>query len=306
MDYPKKITVVEVGPRDGFQMVKDWIETEDKIKICKMLLDAGVEALECTSFISPKAIPQMADAKEVAEELLKIPGADEKLYALVGNRKGVDRAVEAGIKKITMVISASPEHNKRNVNRTPEESLAELKQTVIDYPNIHIKLDLATAFGCPFLGEVTLDQIFYVLDGAVEYGIKDICLCDTIGVALPDQVGRIMDAVKKRYEGKDILFSVHLHNTRGLAMASTIAALDSGITRFETAVNGLGGCPFAPGASGNMATEDLIYFTNHSNIETGIDIDKIIEISGFMAKNNGLNGDKKINSVTINTVFNNN
>ena len=303
MVYPRSATIVEVGPRDGFQSIKPWIETSEKITACKALLETGIPYLECASFISPKAIPQMKDAAEVSEALLAIPGAADRLYALVGNKKGADRAEAAGIKKIAMVISASPEHNKNNVNKTPAESLDELRATIEAHPDLHIKMDLATAFGCPFRGEVTMDEITFVLDGVIEAGIRDICLCDTIGVAMPDQVKSIFLALQRRYADKDVLWSVHLHNTRGMALANTIAAMEAGVTRFETAMAGLGGCPFAPGASGNMATEDLLYFFRESGISSGVDLDKVIHISEQIVGKIGCTRDSKIDAVTVHKVF---
>lgn len=303
MAYPKKVSIVEVGPRDGFQSIKPWIETSDKIEVNRRLMDAGLSLVEFTSFISPKAIPQMKDAAEITEALLEQPGNMGCLYALVGNKKGADRAVNAGVKNITMVISASPDHNKNNVNKSPAESLEELRLTLEAYPGLHIKLDLATAFGCPFRGEITMGEITFVLDAAVELGIDDICLCDTIGVAMPKQVDRIVRTLKDRYTSKNIQWSLHLHNTRGMAMSNTIAAMEAGIDRFETAVGGLGGCPFAPGASGNMATEDLVYFLNEMGIESGVDLSKVIETSEYIAKKIGCCCDSKINAVTVNKVF---
>lgn len=303
MAYPSSITVVEVGPRDGFQSVKPWIDTADKIETVRRLLDAGLPLVECTSFISPKAIPQMGDAAQVVEALMSLPGAAERLCALVANRKGADRAGEAGLAQIAMVISASPEHNRNNVNKTPAQSLDELRATREAHPDLHVKLDLATAFGCPFQGEVSLEEITFVLDGAVEVGVRDICLCDTIGVALPDQVGRLVRTLRERYVDRDILWSVHLHNTRGMAMSNTLAALEAGVDRFETAVAGLGGCPFAPGASGNMATEDLVYFLDEVDISSGIDLQKVIGISDFITGKIGCCRDSKINATTVHKVF---
>ena len=303
MKYPSSVTVVEVGPRDGFQSIKPWIETADKIETCRRLLEAGIPLMECTSFISPKAIPQMKDAEEVVTALLAIPGAADRLLALVGNKKGADRAHAAGVKKVAMVISASAEHNKNNVNKTPDQSLEELSATIAAYPDLHIKLDLATAFGCPFQGEVSMEEITYVLDGAVVAGIRDICLCDTIGVGMPDQVGRIFRALQERYGGRGVQWSVHLHNTRGMAMANTIAAMEAGVDRFETAVAGLGGCPFAPGASGNMATEDLLYFLNETGISSGVDINQVIGTSDYITGNIGCCRASKINATTVDKIF---
>ena len=303
MKYPSSVTVVEVGPRDGFQSIKPWIETADKIETCRRLLEAGIPLIECTSFISPKAIPQMKDAEEVAAALLAIPGAADRLLALVGNKRGADRAYAAGVKKIAMVISASAEHNKNNVNKTPEQSLEELRATVSAYPDLYVKLDVATAFGCPFQGEVSMEEITYVVDGAVKAGIRDICLCDTIGVGMPEQVGRIFRTLQERYSGQGVQWSVHLHNTRGMAMANTLAAMEAGVDRFETAVAGLGGCPFAPGASGNMATEDLIYFLNEAGIASGVDVNKVISVSEYITGKIGCCCDSKINATTVHKVF---
>ena len=302
MKYPASVTVVEVGPRDGFQSVKDWIETADKIQICRGLLDAGLPMMEYTSFISPKAIPQMRDAEEVSAALLDIPGAADRLYALVANKRGADRAWAAGVKKVAMVISASPDHNRSNVNKTPAQSLEELSATIDAYPHLHIKLDLATAFGCPFRGEVSMEEITFVLDGAVRAGIRDICLCDTIGVGMPEQVRYIFERLQERYVWEQVQWSVHLHNTRGMAMANTLAAMEAGITRFETAVAGLGGCPFAPGASGNMATEDLVYFLNEAGISSGVDLDRVIQVSEGIAGKIGCR-DSKINATTVHKIF---
>ena len=297
MKYPSSVTVVEVGPRDGFQSIKPWIETADKIETCRRLLEAGIPLMECTSFI------QMKDAEEVVTALLAIPGAADRLLALVGNKKGADRAHAAGVKKVAMVISASAEHNKNNVNKTPDQSLEELSATIAAYPDLHIKLDLATAFGCPFQGEVSMEEITYVLDGAVVAGIRDICLCDTIGVGMPDQVGRIFRALQERYGGRGVQWSVHLHNTRGMAMANTIEAMEAGVDRFETAVAGLGGCPFAPGASGNMATEDLLYFLNETGISSGVDINQVIGTSDYITGKIGCCRDSKINATTVHKIF---
>lgn len=303
MPYPSSVTVVEVGPRDGFQSIQPWIDTETKVTVCRMLLDAGVPLLECTSFISPKAIPQMKDAQEVAQALLAQPDYRDRLYALVGNKKGVDRAADAGISQITMVISASPAHNQSNVNKLPAQSLEELCAAAQAYPDLHIKLDLATAFGCPFQGEVSMKEITFVLDGAVAAGIRDICLCDTIGVAMPEQVKGLFYALQARYSQKDVLWSAHFHNTRGMAMANTLAAMEVGVQRFETAVAGLGGCPFAPGASGNMATEDLVYFLNEAGISSGIQLERVLATAEYITGKVGCCRDSKINAVTAQKIF---
>lgn len=302
MAYPKQVSIVEVGPRDGFQSIKSWIPTDVKIQAIEMLLDAGVDLMEGCSFISPKAIPQMRDADEIASALLG--RADrEKVFALIANKKGADRAAESKMKGLTVVISASEAHNMSNVRKTPAESLAELRDIRQSYPEIHIKLALATAFGCPFLGEVPYESICFVIDGALALGVKDICLCDTIGVASPNQVRSLLSDLIRKYEDDGIDWSLHLHNTRGLAAANTLVALELGIDRFETAVAGLGGCPFAPGASGNMATEDLIYLLQELGIACNADIHKVIKVSEYLTQGIQCCGDSKINSVTVNKVF---
>lgn len=303
MTYPSAVSIVEVGPRDGFQSIKPWIDTEDKVQTVRMLLDAGLSLVEATSFISPKAIAQMQDAAQVIEKLKDSPAVTDRIYALVANEKGVDRAVDAGVERITMVISASPDHNKSNVNKTPAESLESLCTIRAKYPNLHIKLDLATAFGCPFRGEVTMEELTFVLDGAVAAGIDDICLCDTIGVAMPDQVRQVFKTLMARYANQKIHWSVHLHNTRGLATSNTLAAMEAGVTCFETAVAGLGGCPFAPGASGNMATEDLVYLLDELGIHSGVDIHQVIQVSEYITGKIGCCCDSKINATTVHKVF---
>lgn len=300
MRFPKKVRICEVGPRDGFQSVVQWIETADKIEVVKRLFEAGVDLMEATSFVSPKAIPQMQDAAEIVQSLKGTPYIG-KAFALVPNKKGADRAVENGLSRLAMVISASESHNMSNVRKTPAQSLEELTEIRKVYPQTHIKLSLATAFGCPFGGEVPMDQVQALVDGAVTLGIHDICLCDTIGVAVPTQVSRIVAELKSNYPQVD--WSLHLHNTRGLAAANTVAALEEGIDRFETAAGGLGGCPFAPGASGNMATEDLVYLLDELGIATGVKVNKVIATTEFMTSRTGCSGDSKINSVTIHKIF---
>ncbi|QDW75364.1 hydroxymethylglutaryl-CoA lyase [Lachnospiraceae bacterium KGMB03038] len=267
MKLPEKVTVIEVGPRDGFQNVKDFIATEDKIRIIELLRNAGVTAVEVTSFVHPKAVPQMADAKEVAEKVReKFP--DLRAIALVPNERGAKNAWECGIKEVSYVISASEAHNQANVRRTVKESLEELGKIRQAVPELKVRLDIATAFGCPYAGKISQEQVFALMEEAKDFGIQEIVLCDTIGIADPVRVAGLAEAVKKRYP--EFIYTMHLHNTRGQGLANILAAMQNGITSFETSVGGLGGCPFAPGAAGNAATEDFLNMLDYMGVESGI------------------------------------
>ena len=299
---PQRVRITEVAPRDGFQSIKPWIDTELKISCVKRLFGAGADMVEACSFVSPKAIPQMKDAGDIAASLAGTPELDRAI-ALVPNAKGADLAAAAGMKNIAVVISASADHNMSNVRKTPAQSLEELKNIRAAHPQLHIKLDVATAFGCPFKGDVSLEEIRFVLEPALEMGIYDICLCDTIGVASPTLVRTVLGKLMAGYADKPVDWSVHFHNTRGLAAVNTMVALELGVDRFETAFAGLGGCPFAPGASGNMATEDLIYLLNELGIHHGMELDRVLAASEDFVAETGCCRDSKIDSVTKNKVF---
>lgn len=300
MEFPDKIWITEVGPRDGFQSLTDWIDTPIKVEIVRRLFQAGVSRMEVASFISPKAIPQMRDGEDVVAG--QEPENLEKSVGLVGNEKGAQRAWDCGLRSLTFVISASKAHNLSNVRKTPEQSLQELAHIRELFPQMRIKLSLATAFGCPFQGEIKDQEIRYVINGAIACGVREVCLCDTIGSAVPSQIRHVADLIRSDYEGQAVLWSLHLHNTRGLAAANTVVAMENGIRRFETAIAGLGGCPFAPGASGNMATEDLVYMAQRMGIETGIDLSKLLEITEFIHGTLGCRVDGRINMSTVNLV----
>lgn len=302
MNIPETIRIVEVGPRDGFQSVKQWIPTEHKTAIIQMLLSAGVDFMEAASFTSPKAIEQMKDAREVVESV-KTSADMGGIYALVPNLKGAERAYEAGVRQISLVISASEAHNLSNVRRTPEESLKELKIIRREFPSLKVKLSLGTAFGCPFIGEVADEKITFLTDGALDLGITDIALCDTVGMADPLLVVRRVGLLRQRYASQTVDWAMHLHNTRGLAAANTFAALTLGIDKFETAVGGLGGCPFAPGASGNMATEDLLFMAARMNIATKTHLETIIRTAEYIRDVVGIPIDGKINAKTRHTIY---
>ncbi|MBR0173237.1 MAG: hydroxymethylglutaryl-CoA lyase [Lachnospiraceae bacterium] len=271
----KIIDIYEVGPRDGFQSVKcRQITTREKLDVIDAMFDAGVHHMEYTSFVSPKAIPQLADAKEVTAYVLKKHG-DRDLFVLIPNLRGAQTAYELGIKKAAYVVSMSASHNQANINRTHEQSLEAFLEIRNAYPDMEIIVDLSTAFGCPFEGKVRdTEEPTRFLKPYVDAGMKSCCLCDTIGIADPEQVKGILRSLQKAYPALELM--VHFHDTRGCGMVNTLTAIGEGITSVQSTLGGLGGCPFAPGASGNLATEDLVWMLNEAGYETGISFEKLV------------------------------
>jgi hydroxymethylglutaryl-CoA lyase len=270
MRLPERVRLVEVGPRDGFQNISGLIPGEVKLREIELLVEAGVSELEVTSFVHPKAIPQMADAAEVAREAVLRFGDRALLTALVPNARGAEKALQSGITSVIYVISVSEAHNKANVNRSVEESCAEMRRLISAFPELSVRLDAATVFGCPFEGDMPRERVFRLADRAAEYGVKGITLCDTIGVANPRQVAEISAAALARYQ---LPLGLHLHDTRGMGLANCLAGLLSGVSILETSVGGLGGCPFAPGAAGNTSSEDLLNMLSSMGIATGVDFE---------------------------------
>lgn len=263
----------EIGSRDGFQNQKQWIPTENKKQIIDAIVAAGVRYIQCTSFISPKAIPQMADAQEVAEyALAQYPQVH--FSALAPNVRGAENAYRAGIRSIAYVVSLSATHNKANINRTHAQSFEAYQDIRARFPDLHISLDLATTFGCPFEGKFPVSRILDFLGEYVEVGLDDVDLCDTVGLANPRQVREVVAAVKTAFP--HITTHIHIHDTRNMGMVNTLAAIESGIDYVQAALGGLGGCPFAPGASGNLSSEDLIYMLNAMGYRTGVDFKRLL------------------------------
>lgn len=276
-----KIEIYEVGPRDGFQNVDEYIPMETKLQIVEGLLNAGIKHIQLTSFVSPKAIPQLKDSRELASICLKkYPNMD--FFALVPNLRGAEIAVETGMKWVSYVVSLSESHNLANINRSHEESLEELKKILMEHPKLDVCLDLATAFGCPFEGKKTEDDVLLFLEPYIDLGIGTVNLCDTIGIANPAQVRKTISRVKKDHPSLDL--QIHIHDTRNMGMVNTLAAIECGVNKAQSTLGGLGGCPYAPGASGNLATEDLVYMLSEMGYETDIDIQKLIEIAKYQAK----------------------
>lgn len=270
----RSIDIIEVGPRDGFQNLCDYMPAEKKMGIIDSLIEAGVRHMQITSFVSPKAIPQMKDAKEVAEACLeKYPELD--LFALIPNFRGAQTAHEVGMKKVTNVISLSTSHNKANINRTHDESFAELEKIITSFPDMEVDLDVATAFGCPFEGKYTDPKnLLIFLTRAWDLGVRTFDLCDTVGVADPAQVRKVLGEVKREFPKARI--EVHIHDTRNMGLVNTLAAIEAGADGVQSTLGGLGGCPFAPGASGNTSTEDLVHMLNEMGYDTGISFEKIL------------------------------
>ena len=278
----KKVQIVEVGPRDGFQSVKEFIPTETKKKVIDLLVASGCRKIQATSFVNPKAIPQMADATEVAEYVLKTY-PNVSFYALTPNARGVENACDAGFREVSYVISVSPGHNMANVRRTIDESFEGLAAIRQSLPDMKIVLDAATTFGCPFDGKVSIGQVVDYLEKARAIGITTVDLCDTIGIANPLQVRAVLETVCEKFP--EIDFGVHIHDTRNMGMANSLAAIECGVTRVSTTVGGMGGCPFAPGASGNTSTEDLVFMLQEMGYDTGIDFAKLLETARFLKEN---------------------
>lgn len=272
------VELYEVGPRDGFQNLKDIIPTATKLDLIDRMVGTGIRHLQCTSFVSPKAIPQMADAKELASACVeKYPTLD--LFALIPNLYGAKAAQSVGIKSVDMVISLSESHNKANINRTHEQSFTELRNVLDNCPDLKLTVDIATAFGCPFEGIPSVSSLVDLIGKIREFGIKNYTLGDTIGVANPAQVRETVKALLSTYP--DCTFRPHFHDTRNNGIINTITAIECGITEVETTLGGLGGCPFAPGASGNTATEDLIWLLDRMGYETGVSFEKALAAAQY-------------------------
>ena len=276
MFQPSAIALCEVGLRDGLQNEKISIPTEEKIHMVRALIDAGFKVIEVGSFTHPKAVPQMADTDEVFRA---IGNTDVELRALVPNLRGVTRAIDCGCKKVKLNVSASRQHNLKNLNMTPEESVAGFRSCVAacEDAGIGISGSISMPFASPWEGITPLETVDAIIDAYLDVGIREISLSDASGMATPVRVRSLCTHVLEKYP--ECSWWLHFHNTRGMAMANMIAAMDAGMTQFDTSFGGLGGCPFVPGAAGNLSTEDVVHLCDESGIKTGIDILKIMELS---------------------------
>jgi hydroxymethylglutaryl-CoA lyase len=269
----RRVTVTEVGPRDGFQIERDFIPTATKIELINQLVDAGLPIIEYSSFVSPRAVPQLADAAEVLKGVDRSKGT--KFAALVPNAKGAERAAEAGVDEIRVFVSASETHNRKNVNRSVEESLAGFEDVmrIASETGIPVEGAIATSFGCPFEGEVPVAQVGMIAGRFRDLGMQGVTLGDTTGMATPSLVAERCRYLKEHLP--ELPVALHFHNTRGIGLVNVMAGLAEGIDIYEASFAGLGGCPFAAGASGNICTEDLVYLLHELGIETGIDLAKL-------------------------------
>jgi len=282
MKLPKRVTIVEVGPRDGFQNEKQFIPTDRKIEIINALGRTGLRVIQATSFVHPKAVPNLADAEEVMRRIDRAPGV---LYTVLApNAKGVQRAMAFQPAKINLMMSVSESHNRANGNRTIEESLRDFEALVPMILEAGVKPvgGMACTFGCPFEGRISIAQIMRVVDRYIAMGIKEAGLSDTIGSANPKLVYDVTSRMLDRYS--QLQWHTHFHNTRDLALANILAAMQAGITEFDSSIGGLGGCPYAPNASGNISTEDLVNMMNEIEVETGIDLDALLAVSEMVKK----------------------
>ncbi|MCZ8538811.1 hydroxymethylglutaryl-CoA lyase [Psychrobacillus psychrodurans] len=266
--FPEKVYIREVGPRDGLQNESKFIQTDDKIQWIDHLSNTGLNYIEVTSFVNPTWIPALSDADYVAKHIKKNP--DVTYAALIPNIKGLSRALESSIDEVAVFISASESHNKNNINKTISETEIVLSEVVKESISNKktVRGYISTVFGCPFEGHIEIDQVIRLADSLFEMGINELSLGDTIGIANPSQVKKVLEKVLKRYSPESI--AMHFHNTRGTALANVLASLEMGISKFDSSLGGLGGCPYAPGASGNLATDDLNYMLTNMGIVTNI------------------------------------
>src|SRR5438067_3038278 len=273
--------IVEVGPRDGLQNEKVTIPTQAKIDYITALGDAGLRVIEAGAFVSPKWVPQMADTAEVFRNIPKDPGVDYPV--LVPNMKGLDRAIEAGVRSVAIFTAASETFNKRNINMSIEESFENYAPVAVRAraEGIRVRGYVSTAFGCPYEGDVPPEKVLEVSARLLDLGCYEVSVGDTIGVGTPMQVQGVIGMLLQVIPAQKL--AMHFHDTRGTALANTLAALEMGIATFDAASGGLGGCPYAPGASGNLATEDLIYMLDRMGIETGVNLDRLVAASSIIA-----------------------
>jgi hydroxymethylglutaryl-CoA lyase len=273
----RRISIYEVGLRDGLQNEAAFVPTQDKIALADMLADAGLTRIELTSFVSPRWIPQLGDHDMVASQVKRRPGV--RYSALVPNRRGLEGAKEAGLDDIAIFLSATESHTKKNINKTITQALevlGDVARAALD-SGMRVRGYVSTVFGCPYEGPVDPGKVHELVLRLLDMGVYELSLGDTIGVGNPRQVREMMKRLEKDVPLEKL--ALHLHDTRGIALANVLAGLDSGVSTFDSAFGGLGGCPYAPGASGNLATEDLVYMLDGMGLDCGVDLDRLITAS---------------------------
>ncbi len=272
----QRIRFNEVVTRDGFQMEPEFVPTDAKVALIDALGECGYAKIEVTSFTSAKAIPMLRDAEEVMGRIRRVPGVEYTV--LVPNVRGAERALESRADELNLVMSTSETHNQANLRMPREKSFAGLREVVaMAQGRVPVNVSLSTCFGCPMEGEVPQDEVLRWADRFAELGVRGLTVCDTTGMANPAQVGRMSEALRERFEGLQL--TLHFHNTRGMGLANLLAAVQAGIDRFDGSLGGLGGCPYAPGASGNIASEDAIHMLQVMGYDTGIDINRLLAVA---------------------------
>ncbi|HYA93072.1 MAG TPA: hydroxymethylglutaryl-CoA lyase [Thermodesulfobacteriota bacterium] len=275
MNLPNSVTIVEVGPRDGLQNEANFVPTEQKIELINCLSQTGLGRIEITSFVHPKAIPQLQDSEEIVKRIERKAGI---IYStLVPNEKGLERALAAGVEEIALFVSASETHNQKNVKMSISDSLKgfrSIAEKALTH-GIRMRGYVVTAFGCPYEGRISPEKVESIVDEYRSLGVHEIALGDTTGMANPVEVNRMVSRILRRLDEKTSL-ALHFHDTRGAALANILSALQEGVMIFDGSIGGLGGCPYAPGASGNVATEDLVNMLEEMGIETGIDLNRLM------------------------------
>jgi hydroxymethylglutaryl-CoA lyase len=276
---PNNATIIEVGPRDGLQNESKHVLEKDKLRFIRALQGANIKEMELTSFVSPKWVPQMADANEI----LKNTPTNGRQFVLAPNAKGAELALEAGARSIAVFVGVSDSFNQKNINRTTDESMDALVPVLarLKDEGVFIRACISTAFYCPYEGKIQFDAVVELCNRFVAMGADELSVADTIGMANPQESYALFNILKEEFP--NTLITAHFHDTRKMAMANIYAALQAGINRFDTSAGGLGGCPFAPGATGNVATEDVVNMLDTLGIETGIDVKKVCEAVSFIA-----------------------
>ncbi|MBD1378725.1 hydroxymethylglutaryl-CoA lyase [Metabacillus arenae] len=273
MHLPKNVTIIEVGPRDGLQNEAKFIETPVKIQFIEKLKEAGIKEMELTAFVSPKWVPQMKDA----DDIIASNSGTSRNIVLTPNEKGVERALEAGCKSIAFFVGVSDTFNLKNINKSTKESMEAILPMIkkLKDQDLFIRACISTAFYCPYEGKMKETDVLDLCGQFSKAGVDDLSVADTIGLANPLEAYSLFSKLKASFS--ETLLTAHFHDTRGMALANIFAALQAGIDRFDSSAGGLGGCPFAPGSSGNIATEDVVFMLEQMNISTGIDLSKLFE-----------------------------
>ena len=275
-----RLYVHEVATRDGLQNEARFIDTDDKVALIDRLSACGFARIEVTSFTSPRAIPALRDAEAVMQRIGRRPGV---VYTvLVPNVRGAERALSCDVDEVNLVMSVSESHNRANLRMSREESFAQLRDVieVVSSTRTTINVSLSTAFGCPMEGDVAPDEVLGWVSRFAALGVHGLTLCDTTGMAYPSQVRQLAQRTRDEFAGLET--TLHFHNTRGMALANTLAALDAGVDRFDASLGGLGGCPYAPGATGNVCTEDLVHMLELNGYDTGVDLDQVLRAAAYL------------------------